>query len=175
MMEDLHLISKKNAHIYEKVLSDIEQVDVNHKCSWNSLINESYVLVERALHICYGLSKGWKDEKLHRISNKSSPQINQWDMYIVSVISISDRNSAQCEGEVSSLWAFPILQFHCFFCWYVTWAKIEKFLFGISSRRQQPQPGLQPSQGCFELLERGWPGPMYALPLPHVKVLAPSK
>ena len=24
---------KKNAHIYEKVLGDIEQVDVNHKCS----------------------------------------------------------------------------------------------------------------------------------------------
>ena len=33
-------------------------------------------------------------------------------MYIVSVISISDRTSAQCEGEdVSSQWAFPILRF----------------------------------------------------------------
>ena len=46
-------------------------------------------------------------------------------MYIVSVISISDRNSAQCEGEdVSSQWAFPILRFPS---WYVTLAKIEKF------------------------------------------------
>ena len=57
------------------------------------------------------------------------------DMYIVSTISIRDRNSAQCKGEdVSSLWAFLILLFPC---WYVTWAQIEKFLFGISSRRQK--------------------------------------
>ena len=57
------------------------------------------------------------------------------DMYIVSTISIRDRNSAQCKGEdVSSWWAFPILRFTC---WYVTWAQIEKFLFGISSHRQK--------------------------------------
>ena len=75
-------------------------------------IDKSNVFVERALHICDSLSKGSKHEKLQRISNKSSPQINQWHIYIVSVISISDRTSAQCEGEdVSSQWAFPILQF----------------------------------------------------------------
>ena len=57
------------------------------------------------------------------------------DMYIVSTISITDRKSAQCKGEdVSSWWGFPILRFPC---WYVTWAQIKKFLFGISSRRQK--------------------------------------
>ena len=56
-------------------------------------------------------------------------------MYIVSVISISDRTSARCKGgDVSSQWAFPILLSPC---WYVTWAQIEKFLFRISSRRQK--------------------------------------
>ena len=58
-------------------------------------------------------------------------------MHIVSVILISDRNSAQCEGEdLSSQWTFPILRFPCEF---VTLAKIEKFLFRISSRRQKAQ------------------------------------
>ena len=56
-------------------------------------------------------------------------------MHIVSVILISDRNSAQCKGEdLSSQWAFPILRFPCEF---VSLARIEKFLFGNSSRRQK--------------------------------------
>ena len=59
-------------------------------------------------------------------------------MYIVSVISISDRTSAQCEGEdVLSVgishFAIPCWHHQ----WHVTWAQIEKFLFGISSRRQK--------------------------------------
>ena len=69
-------------------------------------------------------------------------------MYIVSVISISDRTSAQCEGEdVSSQWAFPILRFPVG-CWHVTLAQIEKFLFGISSRRQKvPGPKDETNSG----------------------------
>ena len=56
-------------------------------------------------------------------------------MEIIFVISISNRTSAQCEGEdVSFQWTFPILWFPC---WYVTSAQIEKFLFGTSSRRQK--------------------------------------
>ena len=55
-------------------------------------------------------------------------------MYIVFAISISDRSSTQCQGkDVSSQWAFPILQFPVG----MTWAHIEKFLFGISSCSQK--------------------------------------
>ena len=57
--------------------------------------------------------------------------------YIVFVISISCRSSAQCKGkDLSSQWAFPILLFPSL---NVTWAQIEKFLFGILSRRQKVQ------------------------------------
>ena len=56
-------------------------------------------------------------------------------MYLVSVIPVSNRASAQCKGkDVSSHWAFPILQFPCR---YVTWAQIEKFLFVILSCHQK--------------------------------------
>ena len=45
---------------------------------------------------------------------------------------IIDRNIAK--EDVSSQWAFPI----CYFpCWYVTWAQIVKFHFGISSCSQK--------------------------------------
>ena len=114
---------------------------------WNSLMNKKKIL-ERALHICCGLSESWKHETLHRISDEWSPEkkieIKFWQTsgryaYCISesVILINDRNRSQCKGEdLSSQWAFSILQFPC---WYVTWAQIEIFLIGISWRSEEVQ------------------------------------
>ena len=59
-------------------------------------------------------------------------------MYIVYVISIQVSDSAQCECEdVSPYWLLVGISHFAIPCWYVTWALIEKFLFGISSRSQK--------------------------------------